>query len=89
MTRVELMILASEDVIKSQVKQVMMPRWLSSRVKDIWLMQHHLENNNSKKSKELLSNPRFRMAYDFFLLRSQSIDKQLKPKAEYWTNIQK
>lgn len=89
MTRVELMILASEDVIKSQVKQVMMPRWLSSRVKDIWLMQHHLENNNSKKSKELLSNPRFRMAYDFFLLRSQSIDKQLKSKAEYWTNIQK
>ena len=89
MTRVELMIKASEDVIRTQVRQVMMPRWLSGRVKDIWLMQYHLENYNSKKSKELLINPRFRLAYDFFLLRSKSIDEQLKEKAEYWTNIQK
>ncbi len=89
MPHIELMIKASEDVIKKQVQQVMMPRWLSSRVKDIWLMQSRLENYNSKKSKELIGNPRFRMAYDFFLLRSRSIDKQLKTKAEYWTNIQK
>ncbi len=89
MSRIDLMIKASEDVIKKQVQQVMMPRWLSGRVKDIWLMQYHLENYNSKKSKELITNPRFRMAYDFFVLRSQSIDKQLKTKAEYWTNIQK
>jgi len=89
MSRIDLMIKASEDVIKIQVQQVMMPRWLSSRVKDIWLMQYRLENYNPKKSRELLSNPRFRMAYDFFVLRSLSIDKQLKAKAEYWTNIQK
>ena len=89
LTRIELMIMASEQVIKKQVKQVMMPRWLSGRVKDIWLMQYRLENYNPKKSKELLINPRFRMAYDFFLLRSKSIDQQLKTKAEYWTNIQK
>ena len=85
----ELMIKASEDVIKMQVRQVMMPRWLSGRVKDIWLMQHQLENHNPKKINELLGNPRFRMAYDFFVLRSQSIDKKLKARAEYWTNIQK
>ena len=89
MSRFDLMIKASEDVIKKQVQQVMMPRWLSGRVKDIWLMQYRLENSNPKKSKELLNNPRFRMAYDFFVLRSESIDKQLKNKAEYWTNIQK
>ena len=89
MSRFDLMIKASEDVIKKQVQQVMMPRWLSGRVKDIWLMQYRLENSNPKKSKELLNNPRFRMAYDFFILRSESIDQQLKSKAEYWTNIQK
>ena len=89
MSRIDLMIKASEDVIKKQVQQVMMPRWLSGRVKDIWLMQYRLENSNPKKSKELLNNPRFRMAYDFFVLRSESIDQQLKNKAEYWTNIQK
>ena len=89
MSRIELMIKASEDVIQKQVQQVMMPRWLSGRVKDIWLMQYRLENYNPIKARDLLSNPRFRMAYDFFVLRSQSIDQHLLAKAEYWTNIQK
>ena len=89
MSRFDLMIKASEDVIKKQVQQVMMPRWLSGRVKDIWLLQHRLENSSPKKTEELLNNPRFRMAYDFFVLRSESIDQQLKSMAEYWTNIQK
>ena len=88
-SRIELMLQASEDVIKKQTQQVMMPRWLSSRVKDIWLMQYQLENYNPKKSNALIRNPRFRMAYDFLVLRSESIDKALKAKAEYWTNIQK
>ena len=88
-SRIELMLQASEDVIKKQTQQVMMPRWLSSRVKDIWLMQYQLENYSPKKSKVLIRNPRFRMAYDFLVLRSESIDKDLKVKAEYWTNIQK
>ena len=88
-SRIELMLQASEDVIKKQTQQVMMPRWLSSRVKDIWLMQYQLENYNPKKSKVLIRNPRFRMAYDFLVLRSESIDKDLKAKAEFWTNIQK
>ncbi|ALE01787.1 polynucleotide adenylyltransferase PcnB [Candidatus Pseudothioglobus singularis] len=88
-SRIELMLQASEDVIKKQTQQVMMPRWLSSRVKDIWLMQYQLENYNPKKSKALIRNPRFRMAYDFLVLRSESIDKDLRAKAEYWTNIQK
>jgi poly(A) polymerase len=66
-SRIELMIKASEDVIRRQVQQVMMPRWLSARVRDIWLLQYRLENYNPKKSQEILSNPRFRMAYDFFV----------------------
>ena len=89
MSRIELMIKASEDVIRRQVQQVMMPRWLSGRVRDIWLLQYRLENYNPKKSKEILSNPRFRMAYDFFVLRSESVDPHLRDKAQYWTNIQK
>ena len=89
MSHIELMITASDDVIRRQVQQVMMPRWLSGRVRDIWLLQYRLENYNPKKSQEILSNPRFRMAYDFFVLRSESVDPHLRDKAEYWTNIQK
>ena len=88
-SQIELMLEASEYVINQQTQQVMMPRWLSSRVKDVWLMQHQLENYNPKKSKALIRSPRFRMSYDFLVLRSKSLDKGLKVKAEYWTNIQK
>ena len=88
-SHIELMIKASEDVIRRQVQQVMMPRWLSARVRDIWLLQYRLENYNPKKSQEIMSNPRFRMAYDFFVLRSESVDPHLRDKAEYWTKIQK
>ena len=86
--RVETMINAAEYVIKNQTQQVMMPRWLSTRVKDIWLMQYQLENCNPKKESDLIGNPRFRMAYDFLVLRSQSIDLELKNKAEHWTALQ-
>ena len=86
--RIETMITASEQVIKKQAQQVMMPRWLSTRVKDVWLMQHQLENCSPKKEKGLINNPRFRMAYDFLVLRSETIDKDLKPKAEHWTSLQ-
>jgi poly(A) polymerase len=86
--RLETMVMASDYVIKKQTQQVMMPRWLSTRVRDIWLMQHQLENCNPKKERDLISNPRFRMAYDFLVLRSESIDLELKAKAEYWTALQ-
>ena len=88
-SHIDLMTKASEEIIKRQTHQVMMPRWLSSRVKDIWLMQYQLENCNLKKAKELINNPRFRMAYDFLMLRSQSIDPDLKERAEFWTTLQK
>ena len=87
-SHIDLMSKASEEIIKKQTQQVMMPRWLSTRVKDIWLMQHQLESCNLKKATELINNPRFRMAYDFLVLRSESIDPNLKERAEFWTNLQ-
>jgi len=87
-SRILTMIQASEDVISKQTEKVLMPRWLSSRVKDIWLMQYQLETCGQKKAKDLIRNPRFRIAYDFLLLRSESINPELSKRAEYWTQIQ-
>ena len=64
-SRIFTMTQASEEAISKQTIEVLMPRWLSSRVKDIWLMQYHLENCGLKKAKELIKHPRFRKAYDF------------------------
>ena len=87
-SRIMTMTQASEDVISKQTKQVLMPRWLSARVKDIWLMQYQLENCSLKKAKELIRHPRFRMAYDFLVLRSESINPELSDRAKYWTQLQ-
>ena len=87
-SRILTMTQASEDVISKQTKQVLMPRWLSARVKDIWLMQYQLENCNPKIAKELIMHPRFRMAYDFLVLRSESINPELSDRAKYWTQLQ-
>jgi len=87
-SRILLMTQASEDVISKQTKQVLMPRWLSTRVKDIWLMQYQLENCSLKKAKELIRHPRFRIAYDFLVLRSESINPELSDRAKYWTQLQ-
>ena len=87
-SRILTMTQASEDVIREQTKKVLMPRWLSDRVKDIWLMQYQLENCGLKKAKELIAHPRFRMAYDFLVLRSESINPELTERAKYWTKLQ-
>jgi len=87
-SRILSMTQASEYVISKQTKQVLMPRWLSARVKDVWLMQHQLENCKQIKAKELIRHPRFRMAYDFLVLRSESINPELSDRAKYWTKLQ-
>lgn len=79
---------ASEEVIINQIKQVSLPKWLTARIKDIWIMQSKLEKMHPKKIDDLLQNPRFRMAYDFLLLRSQSINPELKDVAKFWTKAQ-
>ena len=79
---------ASEEVIINQIKQVSLPKWLTVRIKDIWIMQSRLEKMHPKKVDDLLQNPRFRMAYDFLLLRSQSINPELKNVAKFWTKVQ-
>ena len=79
---------ASEEVIINQIKQVSLPKWLTARIKDIWIMQSKLEKMHPKKVDDLLQNPRFRMAYDFLLLRSQSINPELEDVAKFWTKAQ-
>lgn len=79
---------ASEEVIIKQIKQVSMPRWLTAKMQDVWMMQNKLEAGQSKNVNELLKNQKFRMAYDFLLLRSKSINPELKSVADFWTQAQ-
>jgi|FLOH01.1.fsa_nt_gi poly(A) polymerase len=80
---------ASEEVIINQIKQVSLPRWLTERIKDTWMMQNRLEKMDPKKVEDILLGKGFRMAYDFLVLRSQSINPELKSIADFWTKAQK
>ncbi len=79
---------ASEEVIIEQIKQVSLPKWLTVKMRDIWIMQTKLETKQPKKIDELLKAKHFRIAYDFLLLRSQSIDPELKAVADFWAKAQ-
>jgi poly(A) polymerase len=79
---------ASEEVIINQIKQVSLPRWLTARIKETWMMQNRLERMQPKKMDDILSSKGFRMAYDFLVLRSQSINPELKSVADFWTKAQ-
>ncbi|RUA05783.1 MAG: polynucleotide adenylyltransferase PcnB [Gammaproteobacteria bacterium] len=79
---------ACDEAIVNQIKQVSMPRYLTSKIKDVWMMQSKLEKIQPKKVQSLLDNRSFRMAYDFLLLRSQSINPELKKAVDFWTKAQ-
>lgn len=80
---------ACDEVIIRQIKQVSMPRYLTTRMKDIWIMQSKLEKIHPKKVDLLLQHRSFRIAYDFLVLRSQSINPELKKVANFWTEAQR
>jgi len=76
---------SDKDILLKQNKLTNMPKWIKEGILDLWTMQHHLEKS---KSSSIVSNKRFRMAYDFLVLRSKTINPNLKKTADYWTKIQ-
>lgn len=78
---------AAFDVLGRETERVMIPRRVSTVVIEIWDMQSRLETRRPRMVEKLLEHRRFRAAYDFLLLRSESgeVDPGL---AKWWTDIQ-
>ena len=47
-----------------------------------WQLQYKLEQK--KNIQQILDSKDFRMAYDFLLMRSKSVNPELKPCAKFW-----
>ncbi len=79
--------LAGERVLSRQLDRVAIPRRFSTPMREIWSLQHRFEYRMGNRPHKLLAHPRFRAAYDFMLLRSESgeVDPGL---AAWWTNFQ-
>ncbi len=78
---------AASEVLSRQLRHVSIPKRFSLPMRDIWSMQHRFEQRGGKRPHRLLTHPRFRAAYDFMLLRSESgeADPEL---GEWWTRFQ-
>jgi poly(A) polymerase len=55
--------------------------------KDIWCLQPRFEKRRGKRALRVMSERRFRAAYDFLLLRALE-DPELQELADWWTTIQ-
>lgn len=78
---------AGEEVFAEHTRRVSIHRRFTSMAKDIWMLQPRFLRRSGKRSKRLLSERRFRAAYDFLLLRVPE-EPELKEVAEWWTRVQ-
>ena len=56
-------------------------------MREIWTMQPRLNNTRGARADRLLGNPRFRAAYDFLCLRSET-GEDLQELCSQWESIQ-
>jgi len=79
--------LAMDEVLDAQRGQLAIPRRYDGMIKEIWALQPRFEQRGGQRPYRLLEHPRFRAAYDFLLLRSESgeVDAEL---GEWWTRFQ-
>ncbi len=87
------LIIASENaasaVILIQKNIIFIPKWSHAKIKNTWIMQYKLEQKQTKQIKSIISAKDFKMALDFLILRSMSIDKQLTDCVSFWQQASK
>ncbi|WP_455222343.1 polynucleotide adenylyltransferase PcnB [Kaarinaea lacus] len=79
---------AGSEVITQQTAFVSLPKRFSMQSREIWSLQQRLHNRNGNRAYRLLTLPRFRAGYDFLLLRAHSVEPDLLPLCNWWTEFQ-
>jgi len=87
MAPVEALAAAGEEAIVAQARRVAIHRRFSTIAKEIWCMQPRFRKRRGKRALKLMSERRFRAAYDFLLLRAME-NPELQELADWWTTIQ-
>ncbi len=66
---------AGQQVLAITLQRVAIPKRFSIPMREIWELQPRLEKCSSKRVKSVLSQRRFRAAFDLLLLRAESSDE--------------
>lgn len=77
---------AIKEVTSIQQKCTAIPRRFINTMRDIWFMQLQFEKRFGRRPYKLLTQLKFRAAYDFLLLRAE-VEPTLQPLAQWWTEF--
>lgn len=78
---------AASEVLVKQVKNLSIPKYITRSMREVWLLQLRFDKRIGVKPYQLLAHPRFRAAYDFLLLRTET--EEVEPAlAQWWTKFQ-
>jgi poly(A) polymerase len=75
---------AANEVVSRQVRVTAMPKYITTAMREVWSLQPKFNARVGSKPSRLLAHPRFRAAYDFLLLRSETGGAE-PDLAEWWT----
>lgn len=78
---------AAQQVISQQLARTSIPKRFSIPMREIWDLQHRLNQRAGMRALRLLDHPRFRAAYDFLLMREDA-GEQLDGLGSWWTHFQ-
>lgn len=78
---------AGNEIVARQARRVALPKRFSLPMRELWELQPRFELISGKRPLRFLEHPRFRAAYDFFLLRGEvgEVDPNL---CTWWTQLQ-
>lgn len=79
--------LAADEVVPVQLSRTSLPRRFSTPMREIWTMQPRFQRTRGKRASVLMTNRRFRAAYDFLCLRAQ-VDEVPQSLCDTWEQLQ-
>ena len=71
-----------DRVLDAQCEKLALTRKLTATMREIWAMQPRFEQRGGQRPMRLLEAPRFRMGYDFLVLRAAS--GEVSAELEAW-----
>ncbi len=75
---------AIQDVIRQQTQHITLTRRITKTIKEVWVLQYRFARRKKTRTRSILRNPSFKIAYDFLLLRAQAGEK-LSELVDWWT----
>lgn len=79
--------IAAGATLADQQSIIAIPRRFSQFIRDVWGLQHRLEERRPRAIAVLAEHERFRAAYDFLVLRGRAGDG-VEEAGEWWTRYQ-